>query len=99
MIRYVSYWSDVDTWGGAFPPIEGDSVYIPKGLHLLMDIDSTPLLKFILCEGSFIILPHPTDPDHERYVNTNYILIRGGYMEVGTEENPYTSKIFITFFG
>ena len=28
-----------------------------------------------------------------------YIFVKGGYMEVGTEEHPYTSKMTITLHG
>jgi hypothetical protein len=30
------------TWGGEFAPMEGESIYVPTGLNLLVDIDSTP---------------------------------------------------------
>ena len=29
--RYVSLWSDTETWGGDIPPMEGESVAIPEG--------------------------------------------------------------------
>ena len=29
--RYVSLWSDTETWGGDIPPMEGESVSIPAG--------------------------------------------------------------------
>lgn len=71
-------------------------IYIPAGLHLLVDIDSTPKLSAVLVEGSLIFPPHPTNPDHQRTFDAHYVLIRDGYMEVGTEEFPYTSKLTIT---
>ena len=40
--RYVSLWSDTETWGGDIPPLEGESVSIPTGQHLLFDLDSSP---------------------------------------------------------
>jgi hypothetical protein len=36
--RYVSLWSSDSTWGGLFKPIDGESVAITKGTHLLVDI-------------------------------------------------------------
>ncbi|MFO0116135.1 MAG: G8 domain-containing protein [bacterium] len=42
--------------------------------------------------------PHPT-PTHERSFDAGYIFINGGYMEVGTEAFPYTSKLTITMHG
>ena len=39
-------------------------VYIPAGLHLLVDVDKTPILSAVLVEGSLILPPHPTDPTY-----------------------------------
>ena len=93
--RYVSRWSDSQTWGYDLSPQEGEAVNIPKGLHLLFDIDSSPVLSFINVEGSLIFAPD-ADPNHQRTFDCHYILVKGGYMEVGTEENRYTSKLTIT---
>jgi hypothetical protein len=30
-------WSDSRTWGTDLPPVEGDLVYIPQGMYLLVD--------------------------------------------------------------
>ncbi len=82
--RYVSRWSDAQTWGYDLSPREGEAVNIPKGLHLLFDIDKSPVLSFINVEGSLIFAPD-TNPNHVRTFDAHYILVRGGYMEVGTE--------------
>ena len=63
--RYANYWSDEDTWGGEFAPLEGESVYVPTGLNLLVDVDETPVLNFVFVEGSIIFPPDP-DPNHVR---------------------------------
>ena len=94
--RYVSRWSDPQTWNYDISPQEGEAVHIPMGQHLLVDIDHTPILSFINVEGSLIFAPHATDVNHERTFQAHYILVKGGYMEVGTEEHRYTSKITIT---
>lgn len=80
----MNYWSDTTTWGGEFAPIEGDMVSIPKGLHLLVDVDSTPILSAVVVEGSLIFPPNP-NPEHLRTFDAHYVLVRGGYFEVGTE--------------
>jgi hypothetical protein len=98
LYRYVSMWSSDTTWGGEFAPMEGESIYIPAGLNLLVDIDSSPLLNAIIVEGSLIFAPD-TDATHERFFDARYVFVNGGYMEVGTEEFPYTSKITITMHG
>lgn len=95
VFRYTNYWSNPITWGGEFAPIDGDMVYIPKGLNLLVDVDHTAILSAVLIEGALIFPPGPTE-DHLRTFDAHYILNRNGYLEVGTEEFPYTSKLIIT---
>jgi hypothetical protein len=63
VFRYVKRWSDVETWGFDVPPLEGEAVSIPAGMHLLVDVDSTPVLSFLTVEGSLIFAPE-TDPNH-----------------------------------
>lgn len=96
LFRYANYWSEESTWGGEFQPLEGDMVYVPAGLHLLVDVDTTPILSAVLVEGSLLFAPHPTDPTYKRFFDAHYILVRGGYLEVGTEDYPYTSRLTIT---
>lgn len=95
---YVNLWSADTTWGGEFAPMHMESVYIPKGLNLLVDVDSTPELNAIVVEGALIFVPS-SDPNHERFFDARYIFINGGLMEVGTEEFPYTSRLTITMHG
>ena len=93
--KYVSVWSSDTTWGGEFAPMEMESIWIPKGLNLLVDVDSTPQLNAVIVEGSLIFAPD-SDATHHRFFDAHYIFVNGGLMEVGTEEFPYTSKITIT---
>lgn len=95
VFRYVSFWTDPTTWGGEFAPMEMESVFVPSGLNLYVDVDRTDMLNAIIVEGSIIFAPH-TDPLHQRNFDAHYIFIRNGVMEVGTEEFPYTSKLTIT---
>ena len=57
LYRYVARWSNTQTWGGDFPPEEGDAVEIPEGRTLLVDVDSTPVLSFITVLGTLIFAP------------------------------------------
>jgi len=79
--------------------MEDETVYVPKGFNLLVDIDNSPKLKFVFVEGGIIFLPHPDDPTHQRTFDAMYMFVSGGFMEVGTEEYPYTSKITFTMHG
>tara|TARA_B110000285_G_C15068746_1_gene586713 strand:+ start:443 stop:799 length:357 start_codon:yes stop_codon:yes gene_type:complete len=78
--------------------MEGESIHVPVGLNLYIDIDRSPILNAVIVEGSIIFAPD-TDPNHERFFDARYIFVSGGLMEVGTEEFPYTSKITITMHG
>jgi hypothetical protein len=78
--------------------MEGESIHVPVGLNLYVDIDKSPILNAVIVEGSIIFAPE-TDPNHERFFDAKYIFVSGGLMEVGTEEFPYTSKITITMHG
>lgn len=95
IFRYVNYWSEPLTWGGEFAPLEGDMVYIPKGLNLLVDVDSTPVLSAVVVEGS-LIFPSNANPNHLRTFDAHYVMVRGGTFEAGTEDYPYTSRLQIT---
>ena len=79
--------------------MEGESIWIPEGLNLLVDIDRSPVINAIIVEGSLIFQPVDNDPNHHRHFDASYIFVTGGKMEVGTEQFPYTSKITITMHG
>lgn len=82
---YVSKWDDPETWGNDLPPQDGEAVSIPKGQHLLFNIDKGPKLTFLNVEGS-LIFPPSSDANHVRTFDAHYILVKAGYMEVGTED-------------
>ena len=50
---YANKWSSGLTWGDDSIPIDGDTVFVPKGKTLVVD-QSTPKLSLILVEGSII---------------------------------------------
>ena len=99
--RYVARWNDDDTWGAALRPLPGESVQVPKGRNLLLDTNSPELNLVILDGGSLII---NCDPENENAdsitLSANYIFVNeGSYMEVGTEEYPCLSPVFIVLRG
>lgn len=98
LYRYVGLWSDKTTWGGDILPEEGDAIEIPVGRSLLVDVDSTPVLSFLTVMGSLIFAPED-DKSHERFFDAQYIIVNGGYLEIGTEDFPYDSKLTITMHG
>jgi len=66
---------------------------------LLVDVDSTAKLNAITVEGSLLFAPHPTNALHKRTLDARIIIVKGGYVEMGTEAFPYTSKLQITMHG
>jgi hypothetical protein len=89
---YVDLWSQSTTWGGASPPREGDSVYIPRGQNVLVDV-STPILNAVIVEGALIFKDTPLTFD------AHYVMIRAGRFQIGTWEKPIQSKITVTMHG
>ena len=47
---YADLWSRTTTWGGGPSPAAGESVVIPKGQSLLLDV-STPELNLVVIQG------------------------------------------------
>jgi hypothetical protein len=77
LFKYVSFWSADSTWGGEFAPMHMESIHVPKGLNLFIDIDETPEINLILVEGTLTIAPD-ADPNHHRKVNAHYIFVHHG---------------------
>lgn len=49
----MNRWSAEETWGGEVAPRNGDTVYVPSGMTLLVD-QSSPQLASIIVEGKII---------------------------------------------
>ena len=90
---YAYRWSDPDTWGGDFPPIEGDAVYVPQGMVLMVD-QSTPKLKIIIVEGSLTFADEAPITLQSEMIMVNY-----GTFQIGTEDNPYQNNLTIILHG
>lgn len=76
---YTNLWSHEDTWGGEYAPEDGETVYIPPGLNLLVDIKNSPKLFAVVVEGSIIFEPDQ-DKDHHRTFDATYIFVKNGTM-------------------
>ena len=71
--EYVMRWSDARTWGTDLPPVEGDLVYVPKGMALYVD-QSTPILEGIVVEDGALIFADEADME----IHTKFITLKGG---------------------
>ena len=95
---YIDRWSSIWTWGGLGTPLEGEFIVITEGQTILLDT-STPILAFLLIKGGKLMF----DGDMaELELQSKYILlVDGGQLEIGTEEEKYPaeSKAIITMHG
>ena len=90
---YLDKWSALTSWKNQEPPVDGDVVWIPDGQVILLDV-STPKLAFLLIEGSLHVDRHSSIN-----IDSYYIFILGGYLEVGTVDRPVEGNVTITLHG
>ena len=93
LYQYIDLWSSPWTWGGAAPPEEGTIVSIDSGKTVYFDT-TTPILKAV--DNASLIF----DDSQDVALNAEYILVvNGGRLQVGTENNPFQHKAVITMYG
>ncbi|KAG1658049.1 hypothetical protein FOA52_004208 [Chlamydomonas sp. UWO 241] len=93
--HYVDLWSARTTWGGGPPPIQGDSVYIPTGVTILLDISPPPLILIVI-DG---VLTFDTNSGADLWLRASYILVRTGNFSAGSPESPLLGRARITLTG
>jgi len=91
--RYLDRWSWLTTWRDQEPPRAGDSVVIPAGQTVLLDV-SPPELFLLLVQGELVF-----DRRDGLSLDATYIIVHGGVLEIGTEEEPYLNDATITLHG
>lgn len=84
-------WSDPATWPGGQVPAPGDSVVIPAGTSVRLDL-SPPALQSLTVQGSLVF------GDNDITLTTGWILVEGT-LQAGTENHPYTRRALITLTG
>ena len=95
---YADLWSRTTTWGGGPSPAAGESVVIPKGQSLLLDV-STPWLNLVVIEGELRFAENE-NADAMIELKAKYIFLnRGGKLRIGSESRPYNGKAVITMSG
>eukprot|EP01036_Dinobryon_divergens_P027890 gene27890-36744_t len=90
---YIDNWSALTSWQYQEPPVDGDIVWIPDGQVILLDTN-TPILVFLLVEGALYF-----DRTKDLALDAFYIFVLGGYLEVGTEQEPFEKSAVITLHG
>lgn len=91
---YLDKWSELTTWLNDEAPGEGDTVIVPAGQAILVDI-SPPRLFLVLVQGEMVF--DPTVPVIN--FNASYIFALGGKIRIGTETEPLHNKVTITLHG
>jgi hypothetical protein len=89
---YLDKWSALTTWANNEPPASGDTVIVPVGQAILVDV-SPPELFLVLIQGELVF-----DRKNLNF-DANYIVVMGGRLEAGTESDPFTHNLTITLHG
>ena len=87
-------WSDIRTWGTDMPPINGDLVFVPAGMNLLVD-QSTPNLKGILVQNGTLTFADESDIT----ISVGFITVVGGKFIAGTQAHPYQHQLTFVLYG
>lgn len=90
--RYLDRWSSLTTWSGNEPPVSGDTVIVPDGQAILVDV-SPPRLFLVYVAGLLVF------DNADLAFNASYIFVHGGALEVGSEAAPFMNKLTITLHG
>jgi len=83
-------WSDPAAWPDRKVPREGDEVTIARDKEVVLDV-APPTLRSLTIDGK---LTFSNDRDLE--LKTDWIYLRGGELQIGTEASPHTRKATIT---
>jgi len=84
-------WSNPSTWPSGLVPVAGDSVVIPSGAVVKLDV-SPPALQSLTVQGSLVFA------NADLSLTAGWIVVNG-VLQVGTEASPYTKRAIITLTG
>jgi hypothetical protein len=83
-------WSDPATWPQGRVPHEGDAVIIPRDREVTLDVDP-PALRSLTIEGRLVFAD-----TQDVGLDTEWIYVSGGELQIGTADNPFRHKATIT---
>ncbi len=84
-------WSDPATWPSGQVPIAGDSVVVPTGVTVKLDV-SPPALHSLTIDGTL------TFGNVDLSLTTGWIVVHGA-LKIGSASSPYTRRALITLTG
>ncbi len=88
--RASGLWSARATWGGVLPKAN-DSVAIPAGLRVILNVNPPPL-NSLTVKGTLRVAPINTN------LSINWMMVHGLF-EVGTQSAPFKNRMTITLRG
>jgi cell migration-inducing and hyaluronan-binding protein len=83
-------WSDPAAWPSGKVPGEGDAVTIGRDLDVVLDV-SPPALRSLTIQGKLSL-----SDDLDIELQTEWIYLPGGELEIGSESDPHTRNATIT---
>eukprot|EP01065_Artemidia_motanka_P011113 TRINITY_DN1597_c1_g1_i1.p1 TRINITY_DN1597_c1_g1~~TRINITY_DN1597_c1_g1_i1.p1 ORF type:complete len:4659 (+),score=1172.05 TRINITY_DN1597_c1_g1_i1:71-14047(+) len=78
-------WFDPQAWDSGEVPAEGASVYIRKGRTIILR-GQTPILSKLIIQGTLVLMD---DGDAVVKLQSTYIFIQTGTLQVGNDTNPF----------
>ena len=83
-------WSDPATWPDGRIPQAGDAVTIARGMDVTLDVDA-PALRSLTIAGTLRFAD-----ERDIALQTEWIYVRGGELQIGTQADPFTHNATIT---
>ena len=87
---HQSRWSDPRSWPDGKVPGEGEAVTIPRGRDIVLDV-SPPWLRSLTVNGRLSF-----SDARDLALETDWIYLAGGELDIGSEARPYTRHATIT---
>ncbi len=84
-------WSDPNTWDDGIVPADGDSVVIPAGKTILLDLENLSLANLTI-SGELVFA------ERDIHLQADWIMVHGK-LEIGRENRPFPNKAIITLTG
>jgi hypothetical protein len=89
-------WSDPTVWSLGRLPGAGDIVDVNPGTTVVYDVNSTVALNTLEIQATGS-LKFRTDIDTQLVVG-NFLVLEGGYLEIGTQANPVAANVMAQVF-
>ena len=91
--KFMRYWSNASIWPNNTVPKAGDNVTIPCNWNVMLDMNPEPISILIL-DGTLYV-----DDTFDINITANFIHIRSGTFNVGTNGSPFQHNFTIQLNG